>query len=126
MAELQGRLPIRVELAALTEEELYRILTETENNLCQQQVELLAVDKVDLRWQDDAKREIARVACEVNRSVENIGARRLATVIERIVDDLSYSASDVPPGTAYVIDAAFVRAKVAPMLKTADLRKFIL
>lgn len=126
MAELQGRLPIRVELAALSEGELYRILTETENNLCQQQVELLAVDRVTLRWEDEAKREIARVAAEVNRSVENIGARRLATVIERIVDDISYVASDVPQGTTYVIDAAFVRAKVTSMLKTADLRKFIL
>jgi len=126
MAELQGRLPIRVELQALTEEELYRILTATENNLAQQQVELLAVDKVVLHWQDEALREIARVACETNRSVENIGARRLATVIERIVDEISYSASDVPPGTTYSVDAAFVRAKVQSLIKTADLRKFLL
>jgi len=168
LAELQGRLPIRVELQALTEEELYKILSQTENSLIQQQVELLAVDNVKLTWKDDAVREIARgqqqrrrfcrlsfarthnspvtpqsinspclaslfvfffffsVACEVNRSVENIGARRLNTVIERIVDDISYNASDVQPGTEYVIDAPFVRSKVGELLKTTDLGKFIL
>ena len=125
LAELQGRLPIRVELKALTEDDLYRVLSGTENSLVQQQTELLAVDNIQLTWTDDSLREIAKVAAEVNRSVENIGARRLNTVIEKIVDEISYK---VPEGESqsYTIDAAFVRSKVGDLLKTTDLHKFIL
>lgn len=126
LAELQGRLPIRVELQALTEEDLYRVLSATENSLVAQQTELLAVENVKLTWTDDALREIAKVAAEVNRSVENIGARRLNTVIEKIVDEISFNASDATSGTEYVIDAAFVQGKVGELLKTTDLGKFIL
>jgi len=126
LAELQGRLPIRVELQALSEEDLYRIIANTENSLLQQQTELLAVDNIKLTWTEEAMREIAKVSAEVNRSVENIGARRLNTVIERIVDDISYSAPDEEPGKEYVIDAQFVRNKVGDLLKVADLAKFIL
>merc|ERR1719502_1498272 len=94
LAELQGRLPIRVNLNGLTEEDLYRILTEPVNNLIKQQKALLETEKVVLDIGDDAIREIARVAAEVNRSVENIGARRLHTIVERIVEDISFEAPE--------------------------------
>mmetsp|Transcript_1708 Transcript_1708/g.7454 ORF Transcript_1708/g.7454 Transcript_1708/m.7454 type:complete len:483 (-) Transcript_1708:2428-3876(-) len=127
LAELQGRLPIRVELKELTEDDLYRILTEPINNLIRQQVELIAVEGVSLIFEDEAVREIARTAAKINREVENIGARRLQTVIERLVDDISFDAPDMDPGTDVVIDAERVRVKVGDLLSSPeDFRKFIL
>mmetsp|Transcript_24383 Transcript_24383/g.76470 ORF Transcript_24383/g.76470 Transcript_24383/m.76470 type:complete len:410 (-) Transcript_24383:368-1597(-) len=127
LAELQGRLPIRVELAELTEDDLYRILTEPVNNLIRQQVELIAVEGVNLVFKEEAVREIARTAATINREVENIGARRLLTVIERLVDDVSFDAPDMEPGSDFVIDAERVKTKVGDLLeKGDDLRKFIL
>jgi len=94
LAELQGRLPIRVELKALTQEDMYLILTVPESNLVRQQVALIGTEKVKLSFTDEAIREVARVAFEVNSTVENIGARRLHTVIERIMDEISFDADE--------------------------------
>lgn len=125
LAELQGRLPIRVTLQGLSEEDLYRILTEPVTNLITQQVELLKSEEVTLQFTDDAIREIARVAYTTNRSVENIGARRLHTVIERVVEDISFEAPE-RKGETIVIDAAYVQSKVQSLLTATDLRKYIL
>jgi len=125
IAELQGRLPIRVTLQGLTEDDLYRILTEPVTNLIQQQVELLKSENVNLSFTDDAVREIARVAHEANLILENIGARRLHTVIERVVEDVSFEAPD-RQGDNVVIDAAYVKMKVQVLLRAGDLRKYIL
>ena len=126
LAELQGRLPVRVELQGLTEDDLHAILTRTEHNLIRQQTALLAVEKVQLRFTPEAVRSIARVAAEVNRTLENIGARRLATVVERIVGPHSYEAADLQPGTEIVVDEHVVQERVADLLKSADLQKYIL
>lgn len=160
LAELQGRLPIRVELAALTEDDLYRVLASTEHSLVKQQTALLKVDKCNVTWTDEALREIAKgqttparslssaacspplhfifsllfllflcvrsVSASMNRSIENIGARRLNTVIEKILDDVSYDAADSEQETNITIDAEMVRNKVADINKAADLGKFIL
>jgi len=125
LAELQGRLPIRVELKPLTEGDLYRILTETENNLIKQQIALLKTEGFDLRFTDDAIREIAKVAYDVNRTVENIGARRLHTIIERIMEEISFEAAD-KPGGSFTVDAEHVRAKVGDLLQRSDLSRYIL
>jgi len=93
LAELQGRLPIRVVLHDLTEEDMYRILTEPDSHLIKQQRALLATESVDLRFTDEAIREIAKIAYEVNQTIENIGARRLHTVIEKVLEDVSFNAS---------------------------------
>jgi len=125
LAELQGRLPIRVELKGLSEQDLYRILTEPETNLLLQQRELLKTEGLDVTFDDSAIREIARVAAEVNHSVENIGARRLHTIIERVVEDVSFDWSNVADKKV-VIDAAYVRQRVEPLLKKTDLSRFVL
>ena len=125
LAELQGRLPIRVTLKGLTQDDLYRILTEPVTNLIRQQVEMMQSEKVQLSFTDAAIREIARVAHETNRTVENIGARRLHTVIERIVEDVSFDAPD-KEGETIEIDDAYVRTKVTEMLLSTDLKKYIL
>merc|ERR1711865_533635 len=126
LAELQGRLPIRGELEALTEDQLYQILTEPKHNLLAQQRALLATENVMLEFTEDAVREIARVAALANRTIENIGARRLHTVIERIIDEISFDACDYPPGDLVTVDAAFVACKVDDMLVASDLSKYIL
>jgi len=126
LAELQGRLPIRVELDGLTEGDMYRILTEPETNLIAQQRALLATENVLLDFTDDAVREIARVASLANRTVENIGARRLHTVIERIIDDISFEACDYKPGDLVTVDKAYVESKVDDLLIASDLSKYIL
>jgi len=126
LAELQGRLPIRVELNALTEADLYRILTEPEASLISQQRALLATEHVSLQFTDDAVKEIARVASLANRTVENIGARRLHTCIERIMDDVSFDACDYPPGSLVTIDKDYVQKKVDDFLVQSDLSKYIL
>jgi ATP-dependent HslUV protease ATP-binding subunit HslU len=126
LPELQGRLPIRVELQALTEEDFWRILTVPQNNLVKQQIALLATEDVELTFSEEAVREVARVAAEVNRTVENIGARRLNTVISRIMDEYSFSAADQPSGTKYHIDLKYVQDKIKPLMSSTDLSKFVL
>jgi ATP-dependent HslUV protease ATP-binding subunit HslU len=125
LPELQGRLPIRVELKALTEEDFRRILTVPEASLIKQYTALLATENVTLTFSDDAITEIARVAAEVNGTVENIGARRLHTVMERLLEEISFTATD-RAGETIAIDAAYVRHTVADLAKNADLSKFIL
>ena len=125
LPELQGRLPIRVELKALTEEDFRRILTEPETSLIRQYIALMQTEDVALDFAEDAIGEIAHVAAEVNRSVENIGARRLQTVMERLLDEISFTATD-RAGEAVSIDAAYVRERVADLAKDADLSKYIL
>eukprot|EP00753_Platysulcus_tardus_P016674 PLAT5959.1.p1 GENE.PLAT5959.1~~PLAT5959.1.p1 ORF type:complete len:518 (+),score=230.39 PLAT5959.1:25-1554(+) len=126
LAELQGRLPIRVELAALTAEDMQRVLREPEVNLLRQQTELLATEGVALSFTDEAVAAMADIACEVNRSVENIGARRLHTVMERIVEDYSFHAADDDAPKEIVIDADFVKQRLEKLMKAQDLRKYVL
>jgi len=125
LPELQGRLPIRVELKALTREDFRRILTEPEASLVKQYVALMRTEGVELTFADDAVEAIAETAADVNAAVENIGARRLHTVMERLLDDISFTAPD-RNGEALVIDAAYVRKHVGDLAKNADLSRFIL
>jgi ATP-dependent HslUV protease ATP-binding subunit HslU len=125
LPELQGRLPIRVELKALGVEDLKLILTEPEASLIKQYKALLSTEDVTLDFTDDGIGEIAAVAAEVNQSVENIGARRLQTILERLLDDISFTAAD-RAGETVTIDASTVRENVGDLAKDADLSKFIL
>ncbi|MDH5723567.1 MAG: ATP-dependent protease ATPase subunit HslU [Alphaproteobacteria bacterium] len=125
LAELQGRLPIRVELRALTVEDFKRILKETEASLIKQSEALIGTENVTLTFEEDAIDEIARLAFEVNEQVENIGARRLHTVIEKLLEEISFTASD-RGGEKIVITAEYVRENVEDLVKSADLSKFIL
>jgi len=125
LPELQGRLPIRVELDALTRADLRRILTEPEASLIKQYVALLKTEDVTLDFTDDAIDALADLATEINSSVENIGARRLQTVLERLLEDISFTASEMG-GKTVTIDGNYVRDRVAPLAKNADLSKFIL
>ncbi len=125
LPELQGRLPIRVELEALTRADFVRILNETEASLVKQSIALMGTEGVTLEVTSDAVEAIADAAVEVNSNVENIGARRLQTVIERVLDDLSFSAPD-RSGETIVIDAEYVRSRVADLARNADLSRFIL
>ncbi|WP_406855608.1 ATP-dependent protease ATPase subunit HslU [Alsobacter sp. KACC 23698] len=125
LPELQGRLPIRVELSSLNEEDFRRILTDTEASLVKQYVALMATEGVTLDFADSAIDAIARVAVEVNGSVENIGARRLQTVMERILDEISFTAPD-RSGETITIDAAYVEKAVGDLARNADLSRFIL
>ena len=125
LPELQGRLPIRVELQALTRDDLKRILTEPEASLIKQYKALLATEKVTLDFAPDAIDALADLAAEINGSIENIGARRLHTVLERLLEEISFSASD-RAGEQITIDAAYVQERVAPLARNTDLSKFIL
>lgn len=125
LPELQGRLPIRVELSPLTKEDFVRILTETEASLIKQSIALLGTEDVTLEFTDDAIDAIADLSVAVNASVENIGARRLQTVIERILDDISFSATDRASETI-TIDAEFVHEQIGDLAKDADLNRYIL
>ncbi|WP_134500797.1 ATP-dependent protease ATPase subunit HslU [Microvirga pakistanensis] len=125
LPELQGRLPIRVELSPLTVEDFKRILTETEASLIKQSVALMKTEGVDLVFTDDAIDALAQVAVEVNSTVENIGARRLQTVLERVLDDVSFTAPD-RSGETVTINAAYVRGEVETLAKNTDLSRFIL
>ncbi|MXW92209.1 MAG: ATP-dependent protease ATPase subunit HslU [Rhodospirillaceae bacterium] len=125
LPELQGRLPIRVELKALDVDDFVRILSETENSLPLQYKALMQTEEVTLEFSDEAIAEIARYSAEVNSSVENIGARRLHTVMERLLEDISFSATE-RSGETIAIDAAYVRDQVADLAKDADLSRFIL
>jgi len=123
--EFQGRFPIRVELTPLTKDDFVRILTEPENALTRQYVALLATEGVRLCFTDEAIAEIARIAAEVNERTENIGARRLHTVLERLLDEVSFDAPDLS-GREIVVDAALVRTRLDAILADQDLSRFIL
>ena len=125
LPELQGRLPIRVELKPLTRDDFRRILTEPEASLIKQYVALMATEGVNLEFSEDAIDAVADVAVAVNSSVENIGARRLQTVMERVLDDVSFGAPD-RSGETVKIDAAYVHKHVGDLAKNADLSRFIL
>ncbi|MEQ9640749.1 MAG: ATP-dependent protease ATPase subunit HslU [Alphaproteobacteria bacterium] len=125
LPELQGRLPIRVELKALDRDDFVRILTEPENSLIRQYVALMATEQVTLDFTEDAIDELASLAAQVNANVENIGARRLHTILERVLDELSFVATDMP-GHTQTIDADYVRKHVGELAADSDLSKFIL
>jgi ATP-dependent HslUV protease ATP-binding subunit HslU len=125
LPELQGRLPIRVELAPLSRDDLKRILTEPEASLVKQYRALIGVEGVALDFADDAIDALADLAADINRTVENIGARRLHTVMEKLLEEISFTASD-RGGTAVLVDAAYVKERVAPLAANTDLSKFIL
>jgi ATP-dependent HslUV protease ATP-binding subunit HslU len=125
LPELQGRLPIRVELRALTRDDFRRILTEPEASLIKQYVALLATEGVTLEFTADAVDAIADVAVAVNSSIENIGARRLQTVMERILDEISFAAPD-RAGEKVIVDSAYVEQHIGDLAKNTDLSRFIL
>ena len=123
--EMQGRFPIRVELESLTEDDFVRILREPKNALTMQYTALLSTEGVDLGFSDDAIREIARYAAIVNDKTENIGARRLHTILERVLDELSFDASE-RRGQQLTIDAAYVQRVLADIIKNEDLSRYVL
>ncbi|SEH18265.1 ATP-dependent HslUV protease ATP-binding subunit HslU [Sphingopyxis sp. YR583] len=125
LPELQGRLPIRVELGALTEEDFVRILSETKAGLPEQYVALLGTEGVTLNFTPDAIARVAKLAADVNEKVENIGARRLQTIMERLVEEISFTAEDAP-GTTLDIDAAYVDSQLADVVGDTDLSKYVL
>src|SRR5579872_2423438 len=125
LPELQGRLPIRVELAALSRADLRRILTEPEHSLLKQYAALMATEKLTLTFTDDAVDALAELAADINDRVENIGARRLHTVLERLLEEISFTASD-KAGETITVDAAYVNERVAPLAAKGDLSRFIL
>jgi len=125
LPELQGRLPIRVTLNGLSEDELYRILTEPVNNLVRQQIELMKSEKVELVFDDGSIREIAKMAHEANRTIENIGARRLFSVMERVMEEISFEAAE-KAGQRVEMTADYVRKRLSDILVSADLRKYII
>ena len=125
LPELQGRLPIRVELNALTREDFVRILTEPEASLIKQYTALMGVEEVTIDFTDDAIREIADLAADINHGVENIGARRLHTVMEKLMEEISFTASE-RSGEAITIDAELVRDTVGSLAKDADLSRYVL
>ncbi|MDE2006991.1 MAG: HslU--HslV peptidase ATPase subunit, partial [Rhodospirillales bacterium] len=123
--ELQGRLPSRVELSGLSRDDLRRILTEPEHSLLKQYTALLGTERVSLSFAEDAIDALAGLASDINERVENIGARRLHTVLERLLEEISFSAAD-RAGQDLVVDAAYVRERVAPLAERGDLSRFIL
>ena len=125
LPELQGRLPIRVELRALTEDDFVRILTETENALTRQYTALMATEEVTVTFTDDGIAALAKIAAEVNHTVENIGARRLYTVMERVFEELSFTAPD-KAGQSVTVDAAFVDANLGELMRSADISRYVL
>ena len=125
LPELQGRLPIRVELNPLDEDDFRRILTDTEASLIKQYVALMATEGVTLSFSDDAIAALAKIAVQVNATVENIGARRLQTVLERVLDDISFTAPD-RAGESFVVDADLVSKSVGDLARNADLSRYIL
>jgi ATP-dependent HslUV protease ATP-binding subunit HslU len=125
LPELQGRLPIRVELKALTEEDFVRILSDTRASLTDQYRALIATEGVEIEFTDDGIRAIARIAAEVNGRIENIGARRLSTVLEKLLEDVSFEAEE-RRGDRVVVDAAYVEAQLADIARDTDLSKYVL
>ncbi|MFO0804515.1 MAG: ATP-dependent protease ATPase subunit HslU [Gemmataceae bacterium] len=125
MPELQGRFPIRVELTDLTRDDFLRVLTEPKHALTKQYSELLRTEGVDLNFTKDGIESLADIAFEVNRSTQNIGARRLHTILEKVVEEVSYEGPDLPE-KCVTVDAAFVKEKLGPIVQSEDLSKFIL
>jgi ATP-dependent HslUV protease ATP-binding subunit HslU len=125
LPELQGRLPIRVELKALTEDDFVRILSATRASLSEQYMALLATEEVHVRFAEDGIRALARIAAEVNESIENIGARRLQTVMEKLLETISFEAED-RRGEQLTIDAAFVEAQLSDLARNTDLSRYVL
>ena len=125
LPELQGRLPIRVELRALTEDDFVRILTETDNALTLQYTALMGTEDVTVTFEKDGIQALAHIAAEVNQSIENIGARRLYTVLERVFEELSFTAPD-RPGDKVTVDAAFVEKHLGDIAKSADIGRYML
>jgi ATP-dependent HslUV protease ATP-binding subunit HslU len=125
LPELQGRLPIRVELQPLTEGDFVRILTETDNALTRQYSALLGTEEVSVTFANDGIAALARIAAEVNRTVENIGARRLYTVMERVFEELSFTAPD-RSGDRVTVDSAFVEKNLGDLSRSADLSRYVL
>ena len=125
LPELQGRLPIRVELRALTEDDFVRILTETDNALTRQYTALMGTEEVTVTFTEDGIAALARIAADVNQSVENIGARRLYTVMERVFEELSFTAPD-RSGESVTVDSAFVQKNLGELTKSADVSRYVL
>jgi ATP-dependent HslUV protease ATP-binding subunit HslU len=125
LPELQGRLPIRVELRALEKDDFVRILTETEASLIKQYIALMKTEGVEIDFTPDAIDRLAQIAVDLNANVENIGARRLQTVMERVLDDISFHAPD-KSGTSLSVDAAYVEKHVGDLARNTDLSRFIL
>ncbi|CUI14567.1 heat shock protein ATPase subunit, putative [Bodo saltans] len=125
LAELQGRLPIRVELKPLTEQDFYHIVTKPKYNLIRQHEAMLATEGVTLEVTDDAKWEIARMAAHINATIQNIGARRLITITEKVLEEISFDAPE-KKGEKFVVDGAYVKKTVEPMAKKVDIKKFLL
>ncbi|PYG30956.1 ATP-dependent protease ATPase subunit HslU [Pelagimonas varians] len=125
LPELQGRLPIRVTLRALTEEDFVRILTETDNALTLQYTALMATEQVTVSFTEGGIKALAKIAADVNQSVENIGARRLYTVLERVFEELSFEAPD-KPGTEVTVDEAFVETHLGALTQSTDLSRYVL
>ncbi len=125
MPELQGRLPIRVELRALTEADFVRILTETDNALTLQYTALMGTEDVTVSFTEDGIAALAKIAADVNQSVENIGARRLYTVMERVFEELSFTAPD-RSGEAVTVDAVFVETNLGALTRSADVSRYVL
>jgi ATP-dependent HslUV protease ATP-binding subunit HslU len=123
--EFQGRFPIRVELSSLGKSDFVRILTEPKNALIKQYEALLETEGVHLKFADDAIQEIAAIAADVNERMENIGARRLHTILERLLDEVSFAAPEMH-GQEIAIDAAYVRERLTPILQSEDLSRYIL
>eukprot|EP00455_Lapot_gusevi_P036294 TRINITY_DN4032_c0_g1_i2.p1 TRINITY_DN4032_c0_g1~~TRINITY_DN4032_c0_g1_i2.p1 ORF type:complete len:514 (+),score=123.03 TRINITY_DN4032_c0_g1_i2:53-1594(+) len=126
LAELQGRFPVRVELKPLSEADLMRILKEPEFNLVRQQIELLRTEGIQLVFDESAVQEISRIAAQVNMNVENLGARRLHTIIERVMEEISFEAPSMAPETTITIDAAYIQKKVGKMAASADYSRYLL
>jgi ATP-dependent HslUV protease ATP-binding subunit HslU len=125
LPELQGRLPIRVELESLSKDDFKLILTETQNSLIKQYIGLLGTEKVELIFDNDGIDKIAELASEINQNVENIGARRLHTIMEKLLEDISYNASDIGPQKVN-INTEYVEKNLGEIIKSQDLSKFIL
>ena len=125
LPELQGRLPIRVELKALTQEDFVRILSQTRASLTEQYQALLGTEGIRIEFTEDGIAGLARVAAEVNEAVENIGARRLQTVMEKLLEEVSFEAEE-RRGETLVVDSAFVDRQLAGIAKNADLSRYVL
>ena len=125
LPELQGRLPIRVELRALTKDDFKRILVEPEASLIKQYIALMGTEEVELEFTDDAIDALAEIAVDLNASIENIGARRLQTVMERVLDDISFNAPE-KGGESYKVDAKYVKAQLKDIAGNTDLSRYIL
>lgn len=126
LPELQGRLPIRVEMTTLTQEDLVKILTEPESSLIKQYIALIGTENIELEFTNEAINEIGSYAAKFNKEIENIGARRLHTILENLLEEVSFEASDMPNNQKIIIDADFVNKQLSGFIKNIDLAKFIL